>query len=118
MKNRTIRKKGGGSCPFAKAGTEMSGGSCGLMSTSQYGSSIYGDSASQQAVPGSGNLIAMNAPQQASLVGGKRRRRKGGSTVVDLGVPLVLTGMYASSTCRRRRKGSFKKSRRFNRRRR
>jgi hypothetical protein len=121
MKNRTVRKRGGGgSCgllqPVKGGGScgllqPTKGGSCGLMSTGQYGTSIFGDSTSQQAMPGAGNLIAMKAPENATLVGGKRRRkRKGGSTIVDLGVPVVLMGLNSAMTCRRRKNGKGRRS--------
>ena len=85
MKNRTQRKRGG-ACNF---------------STGAYGESIYGSSDAQHTAPNSGNLIAINAPPQSG--GKKMRKGKGGSSFVDLGVPLVLGLGSAALTCRRRK---------------
>jgi hypothetical protein len=87
MKNRTQRKKGG-ACNF---------------SSGAYAESIYGASDAQQTAPNSGNLIAVHAPPQSG--GKKMRKGKGGSSFVDLGVPLVLGLGSAALTCRRCRKG-------------
>jgi hypothetical protein len=82
------------------------GGSC--QNTGDYGSAVFGAAGNQTAAEGAGNLIKMSPPQSGG------RRKKGGSTLIDVGVPLVLLAGVALNNKSRKsgRKGGRRTRRR------
>jgi len=92
-----------------------------------YAISVYGNTDSQAANPGAGNVIAAHIPAQAPIVqtggsginvlspaviaGGAKRKRRGGNVLNDIAVPAVL--LYANHAFSKGKRAYGKSVRRF-----
>ncbi len=83
------------------AGKKQSRRMKGGMTTGQWGTAVYGDSSSQQAVGAGSNVIRMHDPNSVvaapQMKGGRRRRYRGGADTVD-GSAAAPAGFFADLT--------------------
>jgi len=75
-------------------------------STGDWGIAVAGSTTTQVGTNGAGGILQYNT-NPALVVGGKRRKGKGGSVFADLAVPAVL--LYANHAMRRSNKSHSNK---------